>query len=89
MRVLPCVRSERKRPCLRRLQARSAVHDGQRKAEDPFCLRVRRPILLCKDVKESLHRFKFGGCTGNAKAYAPYVADCIRDAFGTEFDVLS
>ena len=55
----------------------------------PFVSACVAPFYYEKDVKESLHRFKFGGCTGYAKAYAPYVADCIRDAFGTEFDVLS
>jgi ComF family protein len=47
------------------------------------------PLRYEKDVKDSLHRFKFAGCTGYAKAYAPYVAECIRDAIGTEFDILS
>ncbi len=55
----------------------------------PFVSACVAPFYYEKDVKESLHRFKFGGCTGYAKAYAPYVADCIRDAFGAEFDVLS
>lgn len=47
------------------------------------------PFYYEKDVRESLHRFKFFGCTGYARAYAPYVADLIRKEFGDHYDVLS
>ena len=47
------------------------------------------PFYYEKDVKESLHRFKFSYCTGYARAYAPYLADLIREEFGDSFDLLS
>ena len=47
------------------------------------------PFYYEKDVRESLHRFKFSGCSGYAKGYAPYVTDLIRQEFTGEFEVLS
>lgn len=47
------------------------------------------PFYYEKDVKESLHRFKFFYCTGYARAYAPYLADLIREEFGDSFDILT
>ena len=47
------------------------------------------PFYYEKDVKESLHRFKFFSCTGYARAYAPYLADLIREEFGDSFDILT
>ncbi len=47
------------------------------------------PFYYEKDVKESLHRFKFSYCTGYARAYAPYLADLIREEFGDSFDLLT
>ena len=41
------------------------------------------------DVKNSLHRYKFAGCTGYARAYAPFLAETIRREFGDEYDVLT
>lgn len=47
------------------------------------------PFYYEKDVKDSLHRFKFFFCSGYAKAYAPYMADLIREEFGDAFDILT
>ena len=47
------------------------------------------PFYYEKNVKESLHRFKFSYCTGYARAYAPYLADLIRAEFGDSFDLLT
>ena len=47
------------------------------------------PFYYEKNVRESLHRFKFSYCTGYARAYAPYLADLIREEFGDSFDVLT
>ena len=47
------------------------------------------PFYYEKDVKESLHRFKFFFCTGYARAYAPYLADLIRSEYGESFDLLT
>lgn len=51
----------------------------------PICV---APYYYEKDVKESLHRFKFFGCTGYAKVYAPAVAEVIRAEIAA-FDVLT
>ena len=47
------------------------------------------PFFYEKDVKESLHRFKFFSCTGYARAYAPYLAELIRNEFGDSYDLLT
>lgn len=47
------------------------------------------PFYYEKYVKESLHRFKFFSCTGYARAYAPYLADLIREEFGDSFDLIT
>ena len=47
------------------------------------------PLYYEKDVRESLHRYKFGEATGYADAYAPLVADCVRDRLTGEYDLIS
>ena len=47
------------------------------------------PFYYEKDVKDSLHRFKFFFCAGYARAYAPYLADLIREEFGDGFYLLT
>ena len=47
------------------------------------------PYFYEKDVVESLHRFKFFSCTGYARAYAPDLADLIRQEYGNSFDILT
>ena len=47
------------------------------------------PFFYEKDVRESLHRFKFFSCTGYARAYAPYMAELIRSEFGDSYDLLT
>ena len=47
------------------------------------------PLYYEGDVRESLLRYKFGSCSGYAKAYAPLVADCIRQTLLDSFDLLS
>ena len=46
------------------------------------------PYYYEKDVRESLHRFKFASCTGYARAYAPEVAAVIQAQIEA-FDVLT
>ena len=55
----------------------------------PYTAGCAAPLFYENDVKESLHRFKFSSCTGYARAYAPYLSDCIREAYGSEFDFIS
>ena len=59
---------------------------GEEKAE--FVERVVAPFRYKDDVRESIHRYKFGGREFYAKTYAQYMADALRDAH-TEFDILS
>lgn len=40
-------------------------------------------------VRESVHRFKFGGCRGYAGVYAAFMADCARAHFGDGFDLVT
>lgn len=47
------------------------------------------PLYYENDVRESLLRFKFESCTGYAKAYAPLIADCVRQTMLDKFDILS
>lgn len=63
------------------------IDGGRQKA--PFVSAAIAPFYYEKDVRESLHRFKFFGCTGYAKAYAPYLADLIQQEFGSDFDDIS
>ena len=60
---------------------------GKQKIE--FVTQCVAPLYYEKDVRDSLRRYKFDGCTGYAKAYAPLVADCIRQTISDKFDVLS
>ena len=47
------------------------------------------PLYYEDTVRDSLLRYKFESCSGYAKAYAPLVADCIRQTVLDRFDVLS
>ena len=70
-----------------RKNLRFAEDSGRQKAA--FVSQAIAPFYYEKDVRESLHRFKFAGCTGYARAYAPYLADLIRREFEGEYDILS
>ncbi len=60
---------------------------GKQKIE--FVAQCVAPLYYEKDVRESLLRYKFESCSGYAKAYAPLVADCIRQTISDKFDILS
>ncbi|MBR1496489.1 MAG: ComF family protein [Oscillospiraceae bacterium] len=47
------------------------------------------PLYYEKDVRASLHRYKFGQATGYAAVYAPLVAECIRERLDGEYDLIS
>ena len=74
-----CEDCERKLPYTRNF--------GRKKIE--FVSQCVAPLYYEDDVRESLRRFKFESCSGYAKAYAPMVADCIRQTILDRFDVLS
>lgn len=59
------------------------------KQKVPYSAGCVAPLYYENDVRQSLHRFKFSSCTGYARAYAPYLAECIREAYGSEFDLIS
>ncbi len=59
---------------------------GEDKAE--FVERAVAPFRYKDDVKESLHRYKFGGRDFYARTYALYMADTLRES-RIEFDILS
>lgn len=63
------------------------TENGRRKLS--FSAGCVAPLYYENDVRESLQRFKFSGCTGYARAYAPYLAECVREAFGSDFDLIS
>ena len=47
------------------------------------------PFYYEKEVRASLHRFKFGNMPSYAEVYADYVAECIRAELDGRWDVLS
>ncbi len=40
-------------------------------------------------LRESFHRFKFGGCGFYAEIYGPWLAEAVRKQLGTDFDLLT
>ena len=63
------------------------TQDGKQKKDFVKCCVA--PFYYEKDVRTSLLRFKFGNTPGYAQAYAPFVADCIRNSLAQEWDILS
>lgn len=59
---------------------------GEGKAE--FVERIAAPFRYENDIRESIHRYKFGGRDHYAKTYAAYMADSLRESH-MEFDILS
>ncbi len=54
-----------------------------------FVEAVAAPLFYEDDVRESLHRYKFGGITAYAPVYGRLVADCIRDNLAGRYDLIS
>ena len=54
-----------------------------------FFVRCVAPLYYEDDVRESLHRYKFSQAAGYADAYAPLVADCVRERLAGEYDLIS
>lgn len=63
------------------------TNGGRQKAD--FVTVCVSPLYYEDDVRESLLRYKFHGATGYAKAYAPLVADCIREHLDQEYDLIT
>lgn len=47
------------------------------------------PLFYKGDVRKSLHRFKFGGMSGNAEYYGRLLADCVRDRYTGKYDIIT
>ena len=47
------------------------------------------PLWYRDSVRESVHRYKFDGCSGYAKTYGKLVAQCVSDHLLDRFDVIS
>jgi len=62
--------------------------DGGEKHGDFFRV-CHAPLYYEGTVRESLHRYKFGGVTAYAGAYGVLLADCIRENMEGQYDVLS
>lgn len=63
------------------------TNGGRQKAD--FVTVCVSPLYYEDDVRESLLRYKFHGATGYAKAYAPLIADCIREHLDQEYDLIT
>ena len=59
------------------------------KQKMPFVSCAAAPLYYEGKVRESLLRYKFGGCPGYADAYAPLTAGCIADNLAGEYDFVS
>ena len=53
------------------------TEDGAEKYGEGFTVCV-APLYYRDSVRESLHRYKFGGAEGFAETYGPLLAECIR-----------
>ena len=62
--------------------------NGGERAGKHFSLCV-APLYYEKDVRESIHRYKFHDAELYAHAYGRLVADCIRDRLSGQFDLIS
>ena len=47
------------------------------------------PLYYEKDVRKSLHRYKFGGASSYAETYGPLLADSVRRNLTGEYDIIS
>ncbi len=47
------------------------------------------PLYYEDDVRQSIHRFKFGECTGYAGTYGKLIADCIRENLDDKYDLIT
>ena len=74
--------------CAACLDALPRTRDGGAQHGDFFRVCV-APLYYEGPVRDSLLRFKFDGAAGYAAAYAPLLADCVREYLEGEYDLLS
>jgi ComF family protein len=59
------------------------------KQKIPFAASAVAPLYYEKNVRQSLLRYKFGGCPGYADTYAALLADCVGENLQGEYDLVS
>lgn len=64
------------------------TNNGGRQKGDFFDFCV-SPLYYEDDVRKSIHRFKFGECTGYAGTYGKLIAECIRENVNERYDLIT
>ena len=64
------------------------TEDGAEKYGEGFTVCV-APLYYRDNVRESLHRYKFGGADGYAETYGPLLAECIQTKLRGGYDLIS
>lgn len=64
------------------------TNNGGRQKGDFFEYCV-SPLYYEDDVRKSIHRFKFGECTGYAGTYGKLIAECIRENVDEKYDLIT
>ena len=64
------------------------TEDGAEKRGEGFTVCV-APLYYRDNVRESLHRYKFGGAEGFAETYGPLLAECIQTKLRGGYDLIS
>ena len=64
------------------------TEDGAEKYGEAFSVCV-APLYYRDNVRESLHRYKFGGAAGYAETYGPLLAECVRTKLRGGYDLVS
>lgn len=63
------------------------INGGKQKGDFfDFCV---SPLYYEGDVRESIRRFKFAGCSGYAGTYAHFLAACIKSNADGEYDLIT
>lgn len=47
------------------------------------------PLLYQAEVRDSIHRFKFSGCSGYANTYGRFIAQCVGDHLADRYDLIT
>ena len=47
------------------------------------------PLYYSDKVRDAILRYKFNGRSGYARIFSAIIADCVKDEYGTDFDILT
>jgi len=83
------LRSGEKGMCARCACSLPFIEGADRHMRGEFFEDCASPLRYAGRVRSSLLRFKFGGATANAEAYAPILADCIRTELAGKYDFIT